>query len=389
ALRRLLLFRCVGAAREKAIEAQPGPDDHGMRSCAVLLACVAGCGLSPSGVALSAGTGDVPADDGTTTGPAAESSGDDGTSSSSGVDSGTTGDDLPLKLDVMPPDQPPPASGCTKVDFLFVIDSSASMRHHQDNLAASFGGFITAIEEALDTADDYQIMVVDTDPDHIAICEQYCGFGSPICSGYACGDAAVHWDECDTQYGSGVRHPLGWNASNTDCQFASDDRYLTSDQDDLAAAFACAAKVGTSTNVEWQLLAMAAALDESVNGDGGCNAGFVRDDALLVVTLITDEPDTDSGDTLEAWRDKVVEAKGGDADAVVMLGILPPDVEDPSSVCMLDDPDDPQAAPDLHEFVAMFPRTITGDVCAADYAPFLAEAVALIDVACEEYEPVG
>lgn len=361
-----------------------------MRRCVVVSFIVLGCAVAPSDSDFASGSGGTtdgattshPSDPDTTTGSDAQRP--DGTDRPDETSGGGS-----LKLDVTPPDTPVAASGCTKVDFLFVIDSSASMRHHQDNLAASFAGFIAAIGDALQDADDFQILVADTDPNHVAICEQYCGFGSPICSGYTCGDAALHWDACDEQHGSGVRHPLGWNASNIDCGFVGADRFLTSAQPDLSDTFSCAARVGTSTNVEWQLASMAAALAPEANGPDGCNAGFVRDDALLVITIITDEPDTYSKQTPIAWHDAVVAAKGGDSDAIVMLGILPPDVDDPAAQCQLDEPDYPKAAPDLHEFVELFERRTTGDVCADNYAPFLTEAVALIDVACDEFVPVG
>ena len=41
--------------------------------------------------------------------------------------------------------------GCGKVDFLFVIDNSGSMGDNQDNLIASFPGFINTIAQTLTT----------------------------------------------------------------------------------------------------------------------------------------------------------------------------------------------------------------------------------------------
>ena len=373
------------------------PTTVSMRVSAALLCFALGCAVETESATAGtpSGGGDAPlgaTDSGGATGD--ETSEPEPPGGASDSSTGTDGDGAddddggPLLLDVMPGDVPPPRSmGCTKVDFLFVIDSSASMRHHQDNLAASFPGFIAAIEQALGDVDDFHVMVADTDPNHIAICEQYCDFGSPICSGYACGDAALHWDACDEMYGAGVRHPLGWNASNEDCGLG-DARYLTAQHPDLEGSFACAAKVGTSTNAEWQLQSMAAALAPEMTGARGCNDGFLRDDALLVIALITDEPDEYSGSTVQAWADEVIAAKT-DSEAIVMLGILPPDVPDPAATCNLDDPDYPKAAPDLHAFVGLFPRSTVGDVCEPDYAPFLVEAVGLIDIACEEFEPAG
>src|SRR5688572_4421644 len=55
-----------------------------------------------------------------------------------------------------------PATGCTKVDFLFVVDNSLSMLEEQTALVQSFPGFMRVVEQALG-ASDFHIMVVDTD----------------------------------------------------------------------------------------------------------------------------------------------------------------------------------------------------------------------------------
>ena len=65
-------------------------------------------------------------------------------------------------------------SGCDKVDFLFVIDNSGSMGEFQDNLVANFPGFIETIQNELDEAQDYHIMVVDTDPAPPVNCPVLC-----------------------------------------------------------------------------------------------------------------------------------------------------------------------------------------------------------------------
>ena len=44
----------------------------------------------------------------------------------------------------------------------------------------------------------------------------------------------------------------------------------------------------------------------------------------------------------------------------------------------------------LQELVAAFgDRGLQGSVCAEDYVPFFADAVGLIDVACDEFMPAG
>lgn len=63
-------------------------------------------------------------------------------------------------------------------------------------------------------------------------------------------------------------------------------------------AFLCIAKVGSEGGYPRTADAMVAALSSPLLGTNGyppgCNQGFLRDDALLVVTLISDQPDEDS-----------------------------------------------------------------------------------------------
>jgi hypothetical protein len=59
---------------------------------------------------------------------------------------------------------------------------------------------------------------------------------------------------------------------------------------------------------------------------GGCNAGFLRDDALLVLTMIGPEDNPGAGTPKmgpwQEWRQAVVDAKHGDLNAIVALGII-------------------------------------------------------------------
>ena len=49
-----------------------------------------------------------------------------------------------------------------------------------------------------------------------------------------------------------------------------------------------------------------------LNGPGGCNEGFLRDDALLMVTFAANTPDIDSAGKPKLWADAVLAAKHGD-----------------------------------------------------------------------------
>src|SRR5690606_41723616 len=55
-----------------------------------------------------------------------------------------------------------------------------------------------------------------------------------------------------------------------------------------------------------------------------CNEGFIRDDAILVVTFITDEDDNQgdgSAGTPDGWKAALVSAKKGDDAGIVVLEI--------------------------------------------------------------------
>lgn len=68
--------------------------------------------------------------------------------------------------------------------------------------------------------------------------------------------------------------------------------------------------------------AFTAALEPEINGPGGCNEGFLRDDALLFVTFVSDTPDDTSPGTPEQWAAQAIAAKHGDPNAIVILGIV-------------------------------------------------------------------
>ncbi len=301
-------------------------------------------------------------------------------------------------------------SGCDKVDFLFVIDNSGSMGPFQENLVSNFPGFINTIQSTLDEAQDYHIMVVDTDPtppiDCPALCEQAetdgcldangicplfpdpmnpptpeCFLACPVmleCSTApgACNEP-VEPDACEIM-GAGVTYPRGSDASNLDCDFASGKRYMDSEEPDLQGAFACAATVGTAASGASEQ-PMGAIVEAVTPGRAAfeCNEDFIRDDAILVVTFITDEDD-DSGDgsegTVEGWRQALIAAKNGDEQAVVVLGLFG------GGGCGED-------SLRLTQFVESWgDRGLQGSVC-GDYQSFFLDAVGLIDTTCDEFVP--
>lgn len=334
-----------------------------------------------------------------------------GSNSDSAPDTDSVDDDTgELKLDVGSAGSGGQAGGCGKVDFLFVIDNSFSMDEYQSRLVASFPGFVNAIRTALGQAQDYNIMVVDTDPAGPVDCASIC----PVAVGSNCvqGDTCTPYnpdiplctttcldfleciprpggcsappppEACDVM-GAGIDFPRGSDASNMACAFTSGQRYIDTTETDLDSAFGCAARVGTNArgSAELPVGSMLAALDETTAA-GACNAGFLREDAILVVTIITDEDDYSNDGTPgfpSNWVADLISAKNGDESAVVVLGLF----GNEDDGCGED-------SNRLGEFIDLLgDQGRIGSICSETYVPFFEEVVGLIDDTCDEFVPPG
>lgn len=319
---------------------------------------------------------------------------DDGEDMADGIGDDTLDDDGEVRLDAMGDGGPSTGedegispSGCQAVDFLFVIDNSGSMGDNQQNLVNSFPGFISTIQDAVVEAQDFHVMVAKTDNGWGTsdLCEQECLIlGSCVSNpNYDCQNPPQPPTSCDAVMGAGVTYPTGSDSSNMLCNLASGSRYITPATQDLGQAFTCIASVGTDGSAdERQVESMIAALSPQLNNAGGCNEGFLRDEAILVVTMITDEDDVNSPGTPPGWVQSVLSAKSGDGSGIVMIGLLS-DSDQPSPQCAAS----AGSAPRLGEFIGGFENSYRGSVCAANYAQVLADAVSIIDTACEEYVP--
>ncbi|MEM6989843.1 MAG: hypothetical protein AAF721_05085 [Myxococcota bacterium] len=274
-----------------------------------------------------------------------------------------------------------PMAGCQAVDFLFVIDNSVSMENEQEALVGAFPGFMDAIENVLEVGSDYHIMVLDTDAwGRCDTANPWDGAtpGSGTCNDYI---EQTTFDECDRVRGAGVLHPAGELASNMLCTPASGKRYIEPGEPDLAGTFACMATVGTAGHAsERPMNAIEHALDATNAESQACNAGFLRDDALLVVTFVSDDGGQPDEGEPQYWYDAVLAAKGGDPSGVVVLGLGP------------GGPGCGGGGEHWLDFVEMWgDNGIHGGVCgtAEEYVQFFQDAVTTIDQACEDYDPPG
>jgi hypothetical protein len=191
---------------------------------------------------------------------------------------------------------------------------------------------------------------------------------------------------CDYTLGAGVVYPRGLNASNRACAIEGTQRYVAPGQPDLLETFACMATVGTSG--EWDetpMGALQAAVSPDLIGAGGCNEGFIRHDAILVVTIVTDAGIMSSEEAKNgnpaAWmavRSAVVAAKGGDEKAIAVLGLLP-DNDQAGALCSSPEPWDGQSPtpnPMATTFVQSFgEQGVLASVCEPDFTGFFEQAV--------------
>lgn len=315
-----------------------------------------------------AGCGDEDLDD----------SGDTGAiTASAGETSGGTSDGTGMKFDVVGDDETGATQGgdeggeegCQKVDFLFVIDSSNSLKEEQAQLIGSFPGFVSKIQETV-AAQDYHVGVVTSD--------------------------AYMFNNGCTEPGALVTGTGGKDSSMAVCGPFVDGFNWMSQNDDLGSAFACTAQIGTGgANDEAMLRGATRAIAADMNAPGACNDSFIRDDALLVLVLITDEDDPGTcilgqldcegspGEPAD-WFQEIAAAKATEANVVVLSLVWGA----PNNVCG-PPPGTEKLGQRIMDFTNMFTHAFIGDICAPSYDGFFAEAVAGIDMACDDFIPPG
>jgi hypothetical protein len=254
---------------------------------------------------------------------------------------------------------------CARVDLLFVIDNSSSMRGEQEALIASFPGFIDGIQTTLAEVFDYHVGVVTTD--------EYEG-NSFFCQ----------------SLGALVTGTTGQYSSNATCGPYADGYNFMTESDNLASKFACAAKVGVDGALaEKPMAAMLRAVSPGLSAVGACNEGFIRSDALLIVVVITDEEDTEGGNFPgspggpQQWFDQLVAYKGGVESNIVVITIAGFPAP---NLCTTDTA---EHAARLLAFTDLFTYGYKGDVCTPSYSAYFNQAIGVIANACEQFTPVG
>jgi hypothetical protein len=162
-----------------------------------------------------------------------------------------------------------PKEACDKMDILFVIDNSGSMEAEQENLIANFSGFAELVDNYITSSDtpiDYRIAVTTAGRD-----VSYTLSGIPFTFNES-GDNGAFRRDC-----------------------GNDKTWIERADGDVASTFSCRANVGTNgPGAEMPLLGMEWSLSRRM--DDGTNAGFLREDALLALVMITDQDDCSRDD---------------------------------------------------------------------------------------------
>lgn len=332
----------------------------------------------------------------TSTGSADSTSTSTATSSTS-ADGSTSADPLPDFGGAAP-------LGCQgKIDIIFSISTSNLMAPYQERLVAAFPSFIDTITTELGEFDPHILIAPHPHwsmPD-CSLCQS--ADCDPAGAPPLCGASL---DACDTTWGAGRTFPAGVGASNRRCELPGGRRYLTA-EDDLTASFPCLAQVG-QTGTEAAFDVILAAVGEGIesyptlsggvdydttvdlNAPGACNAGFLRDDALLLVVIIQNQFEQASNKSSFGlpwmWARGLYDAKGGDEDAVVALAITT-DRDIAPNLCAPGEPASPTENRMRTFMETWLKHGHIASICAPSYGEFFAEVAAEIGPLCDSFIP--
>lgn len=182
-----------------------------------------------------------------------------------------------------------PAAPDRNVDLLFVIDDSGSMAAEQKSLQMNFPAFVQRLEAFDGGLPDLHIGIISTDV----------------------GTGTDKIPTCTPRGDDGRLLTNGCSALLPGATFLSDIAVEGGRQRDYTGAledvFSCMANLGTSgCGAEQPLESLRLALDPA----RGANPGFVRDDSILAVVIISDEDDCST-------RDRSMFTRPGSLDSVM------------------------------------------------------------------------
>lgn len=245
------------------------------------------------------------------------------------------------------------SGACKKIDVVISVDNSSSMSEEKKAMRDTvFPAFARALQNVGGGLEDFRVGVLDA-------CPRPANFHTSGVSG-ACG-------------------------------FSTGKPWMDSTSPNLVDEFACVGEVSPNGSLcsgknddEQPASTSAAALEpEALQGP---NAGFLRDDAVLVVVAITDEDETPTPDaSADAVYERLVATKGGNVKRMVFLGI------GGKTNCSGAYGSAEEAAK-LKAVTAKFEaagRGVFWDLCEGNLEDGLSQAIAVVDAACGQLEEAG
>jgi len=265
---------------------------------------------------------------------------------------------------------------CKHLDVVIAVDASSSMNEEMAAMSGEvFGGpngFANSLINISDGLDDYQVGTLSACPNPAS----FMTTGEPP-------------------------GPAGSDNGSVDCNFESGERWIVGTAlrapADVRSEFECVGAIdrvmGTDditaggctgdNDDEQPVNAVITALnDPFLNGD---NAGFLREEALLVVIAITDEDEqpTVPGDKTAQQLYNQLTAVKGDVNNVVFLGIGGgSDCSGPYGTA-----DNAQKLHNLADLFIAQERGVWWDLCAGQLGNGLDQALEVIETACDEFDP--
>ncbi len=242
-------------------------------------------------------------------------------------------------------------ASCKHIDVVIALDNSGSMKEEKDAMRdIAFPGFANALINVAGGLDDFRVGALDA-------CNRPANF-----------------------------HTRGLSGA---CNFHGGNTWMDSSSPNLVGEFKCVGDIDSSdmqcsgnSDDEQPATAAAEALEPAWTGPGKPNAGFLRDDALLVVVAITDEDEqpVPAADAQGVY-DRLVAIKG-DVNKMVFLGI------GGASNCANGAYGSAENAQKLQNVTQKFvdkQRGVYWDLCKGNLDQGLTEALSVISSACEDF----
>ena len=263
-----------------------------------------------------------------------------------------------------------PGGPCDTMDILFVIDNSGSMELEQVNLGENFPRFIEVLDGFAQDL-DYRVGLTSTGRDYSWTVELVAGVSIPDSQNG--GDNGALLQRCDMT-----------------------QRWIEDTDPTRVDTFDCAAEIGDSGPViEMPLSVVKMALSDRISD--GTNAGFLRDDALLALVILTDEDDCsyeesvalgfnegmcyDKMEPVTSYVDFLDDLTGARGRWAVAVIAGEADCES--------DFGGAEEAVRLKEFVNLAgDNAVLSSICEADLSVALEEALNTFDTACENFPEI-